>query len=578
MKNTVVRVLLVMTIISAGVLCVLLYLAAGKGKSEGAKSRLEEYQEQYENSNTDSRTLAPDIYYDFSKLEDEKMRYDTTRHTEVYERIEALKRNEEYTENAPLVIWNPYGVNTLSLYIYFKTEHPMQMNYRISPQTGEIPTFSAIPAGGAEYQTEHEYLLTGLAAGQSNRVTLTLQDQKGNSCVRTFWVNVEQLFGTAGMKLDVRKSTSTARLSDGLFAHLGNENGQNEAVLLYDNDGVLRGELPILSGGCKRLLFFENRMYYNVSDTEIAAVNRFGRAERVYRLEGYTLGHDYCLDEEQKKLLVLASKSGEGENAKGVNDRVLSVDLISGEVKEVLDMGVLLKEYKEACQPNEEGVLEWLNLNSIQRLEKGILLGAREASAVFKVTDIYGVPVLEYIIGDSVLFAGTGYEGLLLTKEGTFESFFGANAVTCVKEEKMSSNLYTLYLYDNHIGGTESRPELDYSTAGKELGSSLKKGTSSYFRSFLINELEGTWQEQETLELDYSGYAGNAQVMENGNLLTVTAGRFAYNEYDSERKLIRTYISAGKEYLARVYKYGFEGFYFEENQGTAESAEATDRK
>ena len=550
-----------MTIISAGVLCVLLYMVAnrGKGSGEGGKSRLEEYQEQYEQHVTDSMTLSPEIYFDFSKLESNETLYDTARHTEVYDRMEAMKDAEEYTEDSPLVIWNPYGVNTLSLYVYFETEVPMTASYRISPQSNEIPTFSAVPEGGSEYTKTHEYLLVGLAPEQSNRVTVTLRDEEGNDKVRTFWVTVGSLLGTESKKLDVRKNTNTAALSTGYYAHFGNETGKQEVVLFYDNDGVLRGEIPILSGSSKRLLFYENRMYFNISDTKITALDRFGRAERIYTLEGYTIGHDYILDEAQKKLLVLASKAGDGEAAKGANDRVVAIDLISGEVKEVLDMGILLKEYKEACEPTEEGVLEWLNLNSIQLMaEGGVLLGSRETSAIFKVIDIYGVPVLEYIIGEPLLWANTGYEDLLLAKDGSFDSFFGANTLTYGREELMSSNLYTLYLYDNHIGGTDSRPEFDYSTVATDLGTSLKKGTASYFRKFLVNELEGTWQEQEVTELDYSGYAGSAQVLENGNLLTVTAGRFTYNEYDSERNLIRTYISAGEEYLARVFKYDFE--------------------
>lgn len=581
MKNAAVKVLLVMTIISAIFLCVLLYLVAKRGSTggEGAKSRLEEYQEQYAMHATDSMTLSPEIYFDFSRLESNETLYDTARHKEVYDRIEAMKDAEEYTEDAPLVIWNPYGVNTLSMYVYFETQVPMTASYRISPQSNEIPTFSAVPEGGAEYTTEHEYLLVGLAAEQSNRVTLTLRDAEGNDKVRTFWVTIGSLYGTASKKLDVRKNANTASLSEGYFAHFGNETGEKEAVLLYDNDGVLRGEIPILSGSSKRLIFFGDRMYYNISDTQIATLDRFGRAEQVYTLDGYTIGHDYILDEAQKKLLVLASKAGEDEASKGVNDRVVAVDLISGEVKEVLDMGILLKEYKQDCELTEEGVLEWLNLNSIQLMEeKGVLLGSRETSAIFKIIDLYGVPVLEYIIGEPLIWTNTGYENLLLAKDGSFDSFFGANTVTYGREELMSSNLYTLYLYDNHIGGTDSRPEFDYSAAASDLGSSLKKGTNSFFRSYLVNELEGTWQEQEVTELDYSGYAGNAQVLENGNLLTVTAGRFTYNEYDSERNLIRTYISAGEEYLTRVFKYEFKNFYFAGDDDGAKSTETDEEK
>ncbi|MDD6035419.1 MAG: aryl-sulfate sulfotransferase [Lachnospiraceae bacterium] len=564
MKKTALKALLIMTIISSVFLCVLLVMLVNQGKGDGKTvSKLKEFQEQYEERKSDSKTIAPTVYRDFSKIENEEERYDTVRHTGVYDRIEALKRDGEYTKDAPLVIYNPYGINALSVYVYFETEAPVQVSYRINAQESGNPTFFAECYAAEQYSTVHEYLLLGLTANQNNRVSLVMKDAEGNSCVRTFYVLAGELFGTGKEKLSVGKGVSEEKLSEGLFAHFGNVTGDKEAIQLYDNDGILRGELALLSGSGKRLLFAEDCMYYNISGTQFAAVDRFGRAVRVYSIEGYTIGEDYCLDEGQKKLLVTASRNAEEGKTVSVNDVVLSVDLASGDVKEVFDCGVLLREYKDICKKNEEGVLEWLNLNSIQLLEEGsVLLGAREPSAVLKVKDIYGIPMLDYIIGDSLLFDETGYEDKVLAKEEEFESFFGANTIACVKEEKMPSGVYSLYLYDNHIAGTKSRPDLDYSFIGTELGSSLKKGTSSYFCRYLVNETAGTWQLTERVPVDYSGYMGSAQVTKDGHLITDTAGRFTYSEYDAERNLIRKYTAAGEDYLARVFKYDFKGFFF----------------
>lgn len=269
------------------------------------------------------------------------------------------------------------------------------------------------------------------------------------------------------------------------------------------------------------------------------------------------------MDELQKKILVLATRKPGDSKTPSINDRLLSVDLISGEVKELVDMGVVLKEYKELCKKNEDGVLDWIGLNSLQILQEGgVLLGAREPSAAFKVKDIYGIPMLEYIIGATQMFEDTGYESNLLMKEEEFEPFVGANTFTCVREDTMPSGVYELYLYDNHIAGTASRPEFPYEEMASDLGSSLKKGTSSYFCRYLVNETARTWELMETFPLDYSGYRGSAQVTEDGHLITVTAGRFAYSEFDESRNLIRKYTAAGTEYLARVFKYDFKGFYF----------------
>lgn len=560
MKNTALKVLLVMTVLSALLLCGLLYIAATKGKGDGKGngSKLEQFQKEYDERATDSKTLSPEVYYDFSRSAFEEGLYDTARHTGVYDRIEALKKTEAYTQDTPLVIWNPYGVNTLSLYVYYKTEIPYKTSYRISSSTGAMTTFSAECYSKEEYSTDHEYLLLGLVPDKENRVTLSMTDEKGNACVRIFYVTGGSLYGTEKESLSVAKGTGSETLSPGLFAHFGNENGERETVALYDNEGMLRGEIPLLSGSCRRFIYSENCMYYNVSDTKIAAIDRFGRAKQVYDTGEYKIGGDYLLDEEAKKLLVLASKNGE----ESVNDRLISVDLVSGQVQELLDMGLLLKEYKADCEVNEAGVLEWLNLNSIQKTEQGVLLGAREPSAAFKIDDVYGVPMLSYIIADPQLFADTGYEDYLLTKSGTVASFFGANTMNCVKEEGMPEGVYTLYLFDNHIAGTESRPEFDYSGLDKDLGTGMKKGTTSYYCRYVVDETGRTWQETERIPLEYSGYYGGVQQLSDGHLVVTTAGRFKYAELDSAKNPIVTFTATGTECLKRVFKYDFCGFYF----------------
>lgn len=574
MKNTALKILLIVTIISSLFLCLLLVLLLKKGNGKGEYvSKLKEFQERYAVSQTDTKTIAPEVYRDFSKTSEfsEADYYDTARHTQVYERIDALKRAGGYTMDNPLVIWNPYGVNAQSVYVYFKTETPSTASYRISVQEEGVSTFASPCYGKETYATEHEYLLIGLSAGYTNRVSLVLEDKEGNSCVRNFYVSAGERYGIGRVTLDVAKGNSAAGLSDGLYAHFGNINGTKEAVQLYDNDGVLRSEFPVLNGSAKRFLFFEDRMYFNISDTQIVALNSFGRAERVYNITGYTIGEDYCLDETRKTLLVLASKNTAEGKVPSVDDILLSVDLLSGDVTELVDMGSVLGEYKAICKKNDEGILNWLGLNSVQMWnDSGVLLGAREPSAAFKIKDIYGIPMLDYIIGEEQMFDGTGYESNLLIKNSDFEAFAGANTITCVRDELMSSGMYELYLYDNHIGGTDGRPEFNYAEMAADLGTTLKKGTVSYFSRYLVNETARTWELLETVPLDYSGYRGGAQVTEDGHLITVTAGRFAYSEFDESRNLIRKYTTAGTEYLARVFKYDFKGFFFPEDEGESE--------
>lgn len=563
MKNAFLKALLIITIISSLFLCGLLFLLARKGNTkDGIPSKLKEFQDKYDERANDTMTIAPTVYMDFSDMEDLEGLYDPARHTEVADRIEALKHSEEFTQNAPLIVYNPYGTDALSLYVYFKTEQAMKASYRVSVQGGELATFSANCVNEVPYVTEHEYLFLGLARGV-NRVSISLTDEEGNTSVRNFYVTVEKTFGQEREKLSPARGTGTGTLSDGLYVHFGNRIAGKSMVHFYDNEGALRGEIPLLSGDCCRLVFAEDLMYFNISDTQIAAMNRFGRVERVLSIDGYTIGKDYCLDETGSRLYVLASKSGEDAKKDGTNDRVLLVDLVSGESREILNLGNLLKEYKEVCNVNLEDTLEWLTLNSIQPIgENGLLLSAREPSAIIRVTDIDTVPALMYLIGDMVYFNGTGYEGEVLTKNNEFESFFGVNTMTIESTVDLRKGLYTFYLLDNHIGVCNSRPNLELSEAGKGLGSSMKKGTSSYFCRFTVNETARTVEQTECTPLTYSGYEGSVQLLANGNLLSDCAGRFTYSEFNSNRDLICSFTVTGDDYLGRVLKYGFTNFYF----------------
>ena len=564
MKDAFLKVLLIITIISSLFLCGLLFLLSKKGNTgEKTPSKLKEFQQKYEEHPSDTMTISPDVYMDFSDSEDLAHLYDPVRHTEVADRLLALKHSGAYTMDAPLVVCNPYGTNPLSLYVYFKTENPVKASYRISLQGGALSTFSAGCFSEEPYATEHEYLLLGLSKGV-NRVSLSLMDESGNTSVRNFYVTVEKTFGQEREKLSTARGEGSGTLGEGLYVHFGNRIAGKSMVLFYDNEGALRGEIPLLSGDCRRFLFLDNRVYFNISDTQLAVMDRFGRVERVFTVEGYTIGKDYCADATGTRLFLLASKTGEQAAAEGTNDRVMVLDLASGACSELLNMGTLLSEYKEECKENVEGVLEWLTLNSIQVIgENSLLLGAREPSAVIKVTDLDTVPVLSYLIGDMVYFAGTGYEGELFTKNNDFESFFGVNTVTVEESEELRKGFYSLYLLDNHIGVCDSRDELALSEAGTELGSSMKKGTSSYFCRFLVNETARTVEQTECVPLTYSGYEGSVQLLPNGNLLSDCAGRFTYSEYNADRELLCSFTATGDSYLGRVFKYEFKGFYFE---------------
>ena len=561
--NKLLKVLLIMTIISSLVLCGLLYMLINRGKKkEATVSKLAQFQENYGKTDTDSKAISPTVYTDFSAEAGDRL-YDPQRHDLVAERIEAMKESGAYSEDDPLVIYNPYGINAQSLYLYFTTEQRTKMSYRVNVQGGDTATFGAVPVGGSDYANEHEVLLIGLATGE-NRVVLNLTDADGNTAVRSFYVKIDALAGKEATKLAKAKGTSEKQQADGMYVTFGNAIDGKQLMLLYDNDGALRSEILLENGAADRILFVGDYMYFSFSDEGIAEADRFGRVHRVFRTNGYRIGRDYCIDEAHNGILILADKAGDGEAANGTGDRVLFADLEDGSVKELLNMGNYLAEYKEQCKKNEFGELNWLGLNAITILGDGeVLFGAGEASLVIKMEDIYGVPSLAYLLGDPALFDDTGLENDILVKNGKFASFFGGNALTVESVEKKASGIYILSMFDNRLGKSESRPDVDFSKLEKDLGSGMKKGTGSYYVRYLVNETAKTWELAEAMPVDYSGYEGCTQVLPNDNLLVTCSGRFRFSEYDKERKAVCSFETSGDSSLPRVFKYDFKGIFLE---------------
>ena len=294
--------------------------------------------------------------------------------------------------------------------------------------------------------------MIGLVSGMENTVTFTVTYEDGSVTVYTYTTDEVEAAGEEAVQLDTEDVSENAaeELSSGLYVILGNDSDGLDFMYYYDNDGVLRGEVPLIGYRSHRLLFQDGLMYYSISETQIAAVNSLGMAETIYDTDTYELHHDYAFDADGN-LLVLATDT----ESDSVQDQVIRIDRETGEITGELDLGALFPDYKETCTESEDGELDWIHINTLQYLEdETLILSSRETSAIIKINSAFTEPEIEYMIGNSGFWEGTGYEELLLEKDessGAFSDTGGQHTVTYEEDESLAEGQYYLYMFNNNL-------------------------------------------------------------------------------------------------------------------------------
>ena len=356
---------------------------------------------------------------------------------------------------------------------------------------------------------------------------------------------------------------SNEEITDGLFALLGHDKSFSSNIYLYDNEGIIRSELVLDDYRGDRIIFKDEKMIYSNSNNTIIAVNRLGKIENFYSLGNYEMHHDYVYDEANNKLLILANKLG----SETMEDVVLSLDLATGDAKEVLDMKDLLGGmYEKAVMP-ESGKntyggdeLDWVHLNSLQVIDgKDIIVSSRELSTIIRINNIYNNPQLKYLIADKSVYEDTEYEKYLYNKIGDFTSNAGQHTITYSKDDNLEDGKYYIYMFNNNYKGASTRPDFDWSNY---VGcGSFEEGDKSMYYKYLVDENEGTYELVDSFDVDYSSIVSSVEILQN-NYIVSSGKSHSYAEYDSEKKLIRKYKYNSKKYAYRVFKYTFDNFWF----------------
>lgn len=476
------------------------------------------------------------------------------------------KEAKKATFDDPFIIYNPYGTNTCAVNVYYTTKEATSMEYTISVDEEGIPDFTRMAYNGQETGTTktHEYQIIGLIPNEVNTVTMRSKNSEGEVVDEyTFTITMKGLVTDSQSKLEITEGDSTQEISEGLYAVLGHDKAYNANVYIYDNDGIIRSELPLRGYRSDRILFIDDTMVYSYDFNKLVFVNRMGKIVRKINLGNYELHHDFEYDEINNTILLLANELGTDT----IEDVIIRVDLEDGAVTKLVDMKDLMPEAKAMAVEPEEGntyggdELDWIHLNTLDIIDgKDLILSSREYSTIIRLNNVYEQPEIAYFISDETVWNGTVYEDYMLDKVGDFVSQAGQHTVTYFEDPSLPDNQYYLYMFNNNYKGARTRPDFDWSAyvgAG-----TYSKGDNSYLYQYLVDEENGTYELVKKVALPYSSIVSSTQYYKE-NLVTSSGMSHCFNEYDSEGKLIREYKYSAEKYAYRVLKYSFDSFWFE---------------
>lgn len=496
--------------------------------------------------------------------------YDITVQERLAGTLEAMKGDGmTWTATTPLAVLNPFGTASNALYLYFQTDMPTEVSYTIHVEDESIPDYTAeaMDASGQEYTRTHEFQIIGLVPGKTNEVTMTISGSWGNARqIVSFTVDMPETRSGYATQLEVTDGTSEAAQAEGLFAMM-RVNGYLGYGFFYDDAGVLRYEMVLEGFGLDRLLFDGDEIVTCVSSSKLARIDRLGRVTQVYSLDGYELHHDIGFGT-NGEVLALAEVAG-GET---VEDRVLSIDLETGDVTEILDFTQVMEGYFDMTRPVgptddffwQAGEWDWIHLNSLQYMpeDDSLIVSSRETSTIIKVANIHSEPAVEWLAGDSRFWEDTPYADLCLTPVGDFVPQYGQHCVELLDNE--GNGVYTLAVYNNNYWSLNSRDDFELDVADSVGTDLYGDGTeTSQVYIYRIDENAGTFELTDSFDVPYSSIVSNGSRCGTSGNWTVNSGvSMVFGEYDAEGVLIREYKYECTMQNYRTFKYDMTGFWF----------------
>lgn len=533
----------------------------------------------------------------------EKDIYDVKNSLKAEETLTDVKgRAGSYEPENALWAYNPYGTNNSSMYVYFNTSGKYRCKCTISVKDSKIPDFTRTLQSQTEgnLTKEHEYQITGLVQGKTNYIILE------------FYNGSDELVETVTYKIDMPKSDMGSqtiiksgvehgknKISNGLYVVFADgknrkvkttrivtrkirKNGRtvtrrvkkngykkvkNYAILLYDNSGVLRGEIPLDGYSGRNLHMLYNGIAYACADDKIALVNPLGQVTKVYKINGYKQSGEFAYDG-FGNFYVIATSNKKKSVKKSC---IVKIEIESGKTSTALDMNTLLAPvYRQAVKDSGKVNPDWIDVNSVQVTGTNqLLISSQALSSIFKVNNVNSLmPRVDYIISNKSIwndFKGLKKKVLAKTQEEGEATATPENQeiVSILNDNHKSSELFASQAGQNAIlyERPSSLAEGQYYLSMLNNNSGLRavNNSKSYYYRYLVDETARTYMRTDTLSFEKTKDEGN--IVNSGDVfIYCNADKNKFMEADSTGKLIKEFTVDRNLY--RVYKYDWKEFWF----------------
>ncbi len=504
---------------------------------------------------------------DFSSVDEI---YSVPKSASVEENLTAIKKNKAFTTEDALWAYNPYGTNRNSMYVYFETKGNCYVRYTISVRDASISDFTrtAYAKNAGKVTKEHEYQLVGLVPGQTNYIHLKLFNQDDElSETKTFSIDIPASPAGAPNRLASKKGVSKKTISNGLFTVFqeGKKAGKirQTAILLYDNSGVLRGEIPTNHYIGRNMEQIYDTLTYATSPNQMVQINSLGQVTKAIAINGYDQAGEFAYDG-YGNIYAIATANQKGASPRS---KVLQMELETGKVSQVLDMEDVLKSvYRKSSKQAKKKSVNWIDLNSIQVTGTNkLLLSSRKLSSIFHVSNVGSLlPKVNYIIADKKIY--DGYKNLqkkVLTKASQEEESepTATPAVRNILKKPVVPDPFMSQYGQEALGYRKRSAEGQYDLTmfSNNAGTGAKGDGSSYYLSFRVDETTNTYQLKIKNRVEGNQKDGN-YILNGSQYIYCHSDAKSFKEADTTGRLIREYATQTRPY--RVCKRDFKDFWF----------------